>query len=177
MTADAGAGQPAVAPLPGAAGTLIVGYGNPLRGDDGLGWHAATRLAEDPRLLGASVLWQHQLTPELAVDVSNASLVVLIDAADGPEPGSIGVVELAGPGPNAPPDESGSTWSHHIDPASLAALARELWGAAPPLYVVSVGAADLELGEQLSAVVELALPGVIEVVVRLVAEHGRATTG
>jgi len=26
--------------------TLIIGYGNPLRGDDGFGWHAALRLRE-----------------------------------------------------------------------------------------------------------------------------------
>ena len=25
---------------------LIIGYGNPLRGDDGFGWHAAERLRE-----------------------------------------------------------------------------------------------------------------------------------
>ena len=34
-------------------GVLVVGYGNSLRGDDGLGWHAALRLAADPRLAGA----------------------------------------------------------------------------------------------------------------------------
>ena len=31
-------------------GVLVVGYGNALRTDDGLGWHAAERLADDPRL-------------------------------------------------------------------------------------------------------------------------------
>ena len=34
---------------------LVVGYGNPLRGDDGIGWHAAHHLATDPRLVGVGV--------------------------------------------------------------------------------------------------------------------------
>ena len=63
------------------AGVLVVGYGNPLRSDDGIGWHAARLLATDPRLDRARVLTRHQLAPELAEDVSRASLVVLVDAA------------------------------------------------------------------------------------------------
>ena len=34
-----------------AAGVLVVGYGNSLRGDDGVGWHAARLLAADGSLL------------------------------------------------------------------------------------------------------------------------------
>ena len=64
-----------------AAGVLVVGYGNPLRSDDGIGWHAADLLATDPRLAGAQVLTHHQLAPELAEDISRASLVVLVSAA------------------------------------------------------------------------------------------------
>ena len=45
------------------AGVLVVGYGNPLRGDDGFGCHAAALLAADPRLEEARVLARHQLTP------------------------------------------------------------------------------------------------------------------
>jgi hydrogenase maturation protease len=61
-------------------GILVIGYGNPLRTDDGLGWHVAIRLSRDPRLAGVEVLPCFQLTPGLAVDLSYASLVALIDA-------------------------------------------------------------------------------------------------
>jgi len=64
-------------------GVLVVGYGNPLRGDDGAGFNAAWLLSLDPRLQGADVLIRQQLTPELAEDVARADLVVLIDAAVG----------------------------------------------------------------------------------------------
>ena len=72
-------------------GVLVIGYGNPLRGDDGIGRHAAELLAGDPPLDGAEVLTSHQLVPELAEDISRASLVVLIDASLQGEPGSLSV--------------------------------------------------------------------------------------
>jgi hydrogenase maturation protease len=157
-------------PVSGADGTLIVGYGNTLRRDDGLGWRAAALLAEDPRLRGARVLWQQQLTPELAVDVGNVSLVVLIDVADGDEVGSISVRRLD-PAASAAP--AGSAWTHHLEPETLIALARDLWNASPAVFVVSVGAASLEVGDGLSSAVEQALPAVVDAVVAIVAEHDR----
>ncbi len=150
----------------GAEGTLIVGYGNALRGDDSLGWHAVERLAGVPLLRGARVVWRHQLTPELADDLSKVSLAILIDISVDVEAGALSVRRLE------PEPAAGSAWSHHIEPASLAALARELYGAAPVVFVVSVGAASLEVGDGLSPAVEAALPAVVEAVVSIVAEHG-----
>lgn len=145
--------------------TLIIGYGNPLRGDDGLGSDAAALLAEDPRLRGAQVLVRHQLTPELASDFADASLVILIDVNVLDEAGAVSVRRLD----QAPSSGSGS--SHHASPADLAALARELWGASPAVFIVSVGAASLEVGEGLSSPVQKALLAVVEVVVAIVEEH------
>jgi hydrogenase maturation protease len=147
-------------------GVLIVGYGNALRGDDGVGWHAAARLAGDPRLAGAEVLARHQLTPELATDVARASLVVLVDArADGGAPGSVSVRRLQ------PPHDAAPGWSHHLDPAALAGLAGVLYGAVPPVVLVSVGVASLAGGDRLSPAVRRALPGVVEAVARVVEER------
>jgi hydrogenase maturation protease len=151
-----------------AVGVLVIGYGNPLRSDDGLGWHAAEMLARDPRLAGADVRWQHQLTPELAHDFSQARLVVLIDVSVDEAPGAISVRRL-----EAPAGKVGSTSTHHTDPASLVALARELWGAEPDVFVVSVGAESLEVGEALTPTVAGAQPGVAEAVVAIVRERAR----
>jgi len=153
------------APTPEPAGVLIIGYGNPLRGDDGIGWLAAGLLAEDPRLRGARVLARHQLTPELAADLADASLVILVDVNVTADPGVVSVRGLDGSRRSSPAS------THHADPGDLAALARELYGAAPAVFVVSVGAASLDLGEGLSAPVEKALPAVVEAVVELVACH------
>jgi hydrogenase maturation protease len=181
----------AVAPAPASAGgpgagVLVVGYGNPLRGDDGAGPRAAALVAEDPRLAGATVLVRHQLTPELADEMRTASLVVLVDARAGAEPGTVAVqcieVESAGAvsGPAADAGRPGPTRagagpsSHHVDPAALAGLARVLWGATPEIVAVGVGASTFETGDPLSPEVERALPGVVDAIASLVAEHGRA---
>ena len=150
-------------------GVLIVGYGNALRGDDGVGWHAAGLLADDPRLTGAEVLARHQLTPELAADVSGASLVVLVDAsADDNPPGSVWVRRIR------PRHDAVGAWSHHLDPAVLAGLADALYGAVPPVVLVSVAAASFADGDRLSPALQRALPGVVETVARVVEEHHRA---
>ncbi len=151
------------------AGVLVVGYGNSLRGDDGLGWHAAALLAGDPRLAGARVLARHQLTPELAEDVSRAALVVLVDArVDGGAPGAVTVRRVV---PGAVPR---LTWSHQLDPGTLLELASALYGSTPPVFLVSAAVAGCELGERLSPAAERALPEVVDAVAGIVAERSHA---
>lgn len=144
-------------------GVLVVGYGNALRTDDGLGWHAAERFAQDPRFDGVVVLQRHQLTLELALDISTATLVVLVDSTSGSAPGELAVshVERATAGD--------STWSHHLGPGVLLALAHELYGRAADVFVVSCGVQSLEIGDRLSPLVEAALPRVVDAVADLVA--------
>jgi hydrogenase maturation protease len=156
---------PSVGPVTSAGGILVIGYGNSLRSDDGIGWHAAARLAGDTRLGGAVVLQRHQLTPELALDVSGASLVIFVDAVDGDEAGSITVRRLDQPA------ATGSAWSHHLEPASLLALARDLYGTSPEAFGVSVGTATLDVGDRLSPPLERALAGVVDAVAGIVAGH------
>ena len=165
------------------ARVLVIGYGNALRTDDGVGWHAARFLAGDPRLANVVVVAEHQLTPELAFDLSLASLVVLLDASTETPAGTVTVRSLPAPGAAGPglpdrPEGAGFTpgaSSHHVDPELLVALARELYGRAPEVVVVSVGVTEMGLGECLTPTVEAALPAVADIVARLVTEHeGRA---
>ena len=67
---------------------LVIGYGNRLRGDDGVGWEVASRLAAAVPSEAAHILTVHQLTPELAEPVSEADLVIFIDASRVGEPGT-----------------------------------------------------------------------------------------
>ena len=76
-------------------GALIIGYGNVLRSDDGIGWHVAEHLAADARFDGVTVLQRHQLTPELALDVSRADLVALVDATQDRPAGTFAIERLA----------------------------------------------------------------------------------
>ncbi len=189
------------APGSPAGGVLVIGYGNALRSDDGVGWHAAALLADDPRLAGAEVLALHQLSPELALDMSRASLVILVDAGVDDPPGTIAVLRPAGAGGGSaagdgsaagsgadggsaagPGGGSGAgggpgATSHHVDPGVLLALARDLFGTAPEAIVVRVGTASMEVGETLSPAVAAALPAVVDAVAELVAEHRRSRAG
>jgi hydrogenase maturation protease len=149
-------------------GVLVVGCGNPLRADDGIGWLAAARLADDPRCAGARVLTRQQLTPELAEDLSRARLAVVVDASAGSDaPGAIAVHAVrpaSGPVP---------ALSHHVDPATLVALAECLYGQAPPVYLVTVSAASFEPGGVLSPATRRALPSVVDAVADLVGDLAR----
>jgi hydrogenase maturation protease len=149
-------------------GPLVVGYGNALRSDDGLGWHAAELLARDRRLEGAVVLQRHQLTPELALDMSEASVVVLVDACKGPVAGAVTVqrVEAA---------SHESSWSHVIGAATLVALSQELYGNTPDVFVVSCAAQSFDAGASLTPIVDAALPRVVDAVAELVAGADRAS--
>ena len=143
-------------------GVLVVGYGNPLRGDDAVGWHVARAVEADPRVAGARVVTVHQLLPELAVDLSEARLAVLVDAELGEPPGSISVTRVA------PAAEPRGAWTHHLTPAALAGLARDVYGSAPDLVLVAVGIGTTEPGHDLSESVADAVPRVSEVVADLV---------
>ncbi len=145
-------------------GVVIVGYGNPLRGDDAVGWRVAETIATDPRLAGAHVVTAHQLLPEHAVELGEAGLAVLVDARVGELPGSISVTHVA-------PCAERSTFAHHLTPAALAALAMAVTGRSADVVVVSVGIESTEPGTGLSHAVADAVPAVREVVADLVLAH------
>lgn len=141
---------------------LIIGYGNPLRRDDGIGWVVAQRLANDLDTHAIQVVACHQLTPDLAEPVSRAAQVIFIDArADG----MVGQVSCQW----LPPDLAAlPTSAHHLTPAALLAWSSALYGASPgAAWVISVNGACFDYGEGLSPAVTSALP----VLVNLVAQH------
>jgi hydrogenase maturation protease len=144
---------------------LVIGYGNTLRTDDGVGRHAAERLADDPRLAGARVIGRHQLTPELALDVSRAALVVFVDASIRPPAGNFTVEPMERTG------RHGAGWSHHLDPPSLLDLTGELYGRVPDALLISVGVESVLLGDRMSPMVQASLPGIVDAVAELIADH------
>lgn len=141
---------------------LVIGYGNPLRTDDGLGWHAAAVLAL-AHLDDTTVLQRHQLTPELAVDVADASLVVFVDArpAAAEDDREIRVEEVE-------PHYGPLTWTHHLTPGELLALTA-LSGHAPPrAWLVTAPALCTDPGDGLSPAERALLPDVLARVSALV---------
>jgi hydrogenase maturation protease len=125
---------------PDSAGVLIVGYGNRVRSDDGAGPCAARRLFE----LGYNAIEAHQLTPELAEEISSAGFVIFVDADVTTAPGEIRV-EAVAPEPGLAP-----ITRHSCTPAELLTLARELYGGAPEAALIRIGAASFDFGESIS---------------------------
>ena len=135
---------------------LIIGYGNPLRGDDGVGWQAARRLEALLEDEFVETLALHQLTPELAEPISRADLIIFIDASHEGNPGSWKCERLI---PNV---TAGNSLAHHFTPASLLTCAQAIFRASPSALVISVAGASFGYDEQLTSSVEKALPQVIE---------------
>ena len=135
---------------------LIIGYGNPLRADDGVGWQAARRLAELRQDEFVETLAVHQLTPELAEPISGADLAIFIDASHEGSPGSWKCERLVA-GTTA-----GNSLAHHFTPAGLLTYAQAIFQASPFALVISVAGESFAYHEQLTPSVEKALPQVIE---------------
>lgn len=114
--------------------TLVIGYGNSLRGDDGAGPFVA-------RQLGAGAIACHQLTPELAEPISQARQVIFVDAHAGAPAGQI-VIQPVRPRPSAA--------IHRFDPETLLAWSQQLYGRAPEAILIGIGGESFDLGEGLS---------------------------
>jgi hydrogenase maturation protease len=142
---------------------LLIGYGNPLRQDDGLGWRIAMAI-EDLELPGLQVLAAQQLTHELAAPIALAEAVVFVDAAYGKSAanGSAQAIEPLALKPlhHKPqaPDPGPQTWSHQLTPQALLVLAGELYGHQPAALQLLVPARWNGHGEGFSPEAAAVLP-------------------
>jgi hydrogenase maturation protease len=142
--------------------TLVVGYGNSLRGDDGVGWVVAEQLAESIADSQVCVLVRQQLMLELAPEIAQSDRLILIDAAADKIPGQISVEKIE------PAHASVELSSHHLQPATLIACARQLYGSSPETWLVSVGGESFECSDQLSPRVAAQVPQVLACVRELI---------
>jgi hydrogenase maturation protease len=134
--------------------TVIIGYGNPLRSDDALGWRVTERLRELVTDSDVEILSLHQLTPELMDTVSRVERAIFIDACAEGAPGD--VVERS-----VKPEPATASFTHHATPEAILAGARELYGHAPNAVMLSVAGADFSLGSELSEVVSARVEEVV----------------
>lgn len=153
---------------PAGSGTVVIGVGNPLMGDDGLGLAVLSILQREwtfdpPVTLLDGGTWGMNLLPQM----EEAERLLLLDAIKaGQPPGT--VVELAD---DAIPRLFATKLSpHEIDLREVLALAE--WRDTLPAQVVALGAEPerVELAMELSPRVAAAVP---QVVARAVAQLER----
>ena len=124
-----------------ATRTLILGYGNPGRQDDGLGQAAAEAIAR-LQLPGVRIITSFSLNIEHAADAAEHDAIVFIDAAStGPEPFTISDV--------TPCDHFEFT-SHLVTPAAILALSKRLYGRLPAACMIAIGGYEFDIGDGLT---------------------------
>ena len=149
--------------MSGRPRALIIGFGNMLRSDDGVGPYVARALATQ----GYDAIEAPQLLPEMAERIARFARVIFVEidaraaALADLAPGEIVVARVAG--------EPAAFSSTHFasTPGSLLDLVKQLYGAEPEAILVGIGPASLEIGEQLSPAVESAAEKAIEEIVKL----------
>ncbi|APW60553.1 hydrogenase maturation protease [Paludisphaera borealis] len=125
---------------------MIIGYGNLLRGEDGVGPRVA-EVVSGWRLPAVSMLIVHQLAPEQAEPLAAANLAIFVDA---------GVARSCGTTRERPlePAGVGTAIGHTGDPPSLLTLARIAFGRHPRAWSITIPAMNFAMSEGLSPTAE-----------------------
>ena len=120
---------------------LVLGYGNLIRGDDGIGQAVANEV-ENWNLPNVRSQSLHQLVPELAEDLSQVDLAIFVDASI--TGNTIQILRIKAL------ETSELNWGHSLTPQSLLALAKNLYNKTPDAWLISVPGVNFELCDRLS---------------------------
>ncbi len=145
--------------------TLLIGFGNPYRRDDGVGRAVVNALREEQGqpLLGplddglegpggeVDSIAVHQLVPEFAELLGPYDLVIFVDAHLGEAAEPIQEARIT-------PALQLSSVTHHLHPATLLELAHRLHGRAPEGVLLSLKGVDFDFGDGLSPETERLVP-------------------
>lgn len=137
--------------------TLLIGFGNVLRGDDGVGVRVAERLRGEDLGHDVRIVAAHQLLPEHVDLLRDAGRAVFVDAAADVPPGEIVAGVLV-------PADGAAVTFHHLTPAVLLAACAALHGHAPEAVFVRIGVACTDTSTDLSAALAARFEDYCEVV-------------
>jgi hydrogenase maturation protease len=155
---------------------LIIGYGNTLRSDDGVGYHIA-ELCEDIYTSSSSLqyfikcLTLHQLIPELAESISQSDLVIFIDAYptnDRENDLKVNNITLSAEALANATMPTSALGLHNNDPVSLLNLSQYLYENSPTAWSILVPAINFDFGEVFSELTERAIAPALEQINQLI---------
>jgi len=142
--------------------TLVIGYGNDSRNDDGIGWFVVAEL-QKRALPGVTFETAHQLEVDFAETVRDYDLVVFVDAAI-PESKSAWWRDEVTPGFQS------HAVAHFMSPADILGLCRTLYGRAPRGVAYSIRGHDFNFGSALTPATRVAALEAVESIAKLVTE-------
>jgi hydrogenase maturation protease len=125
---------------------LVIGYGNTLRSDDGAGQVVAEAVAQW-KLPNMRSLAVHQLTPELAEDLTTVDLAIFIDAYPAISEQDIKVSAIA-------PHPASMSMGHSMHPQILLAIAQAIYNYHPQAWLIAIPGKSFELGTGFSSLTE-----------------------
>jgi hydrogenase maturation protease len=120
---------------------LLLGIGNTLRSDDGVGIYVCEQLQQLP-LKDVVIQTAHQLQTELVEELLNYKAVIVVDASIATAEVCFEKVEAGG---------TAASSSHHMNLSMIQALAQQLYGKTIELYSCAIPAENFELGNELSS--------------------------
>jgi len=159
--------------------TLVIGYGNLDRADDGVAYYVINslrrRLGQEPLLedntgledLGAQTdaIFLTQLVPELIDTLIDYDQVIFVDAhvcEDVPDLHCTPVLPAYVP----------SAFTHHMPPGMLLALLQALHDREPAGYIVSIHGHDFDFRRGLSPAAEMLVAPATESILQLLRQPG-----
>jgi hydrogenase maturation protease len=150
--------------------TLLIGYGNPDREDDGVAWHILRALAQElglpapdsyedelPSNGKVDFAFHLQLTPEMAEELAAYQRVCFIDAHMGDIPEPVRLIRI----------ESGfqrSPFTHHLTAQSLMSMCETLYGKKPAAVLLSVRGYRFQFERELSPETGALVPQAVELI-------------
>ncbi len=141
--------------------TLVIGYGNSSRRDDGVGWYVIDRLRERG-LPGVDLRTEHQLEVDLAETIREYDVVIFVDAAIPTAPHRIERQAVR-------PQQQSHAVAHYLTPADLLALCQTLYGVQPVGFLFSIRGENFHFGETLTPAVAEAAGEVVREIRQMVA--------
>jgi len=142
--------------------TLVIGYGNDSRNDDGVGWFVVAELAK-LSLPGVTLVTAYQLEVDFAETVRDYDRVIFVDAAIPESPAAWWTAEVF-------PGFRSHAVAHFMMPGDVLGLCQTLSGRAPSGVAYCIRGHDFNFGTALSPETRLAAGAVVRHITALVAK-------
>jgi hydrogenase maturation protease len=148
--------------------TLLLGFGNIDRQDDGVAWHVLESIARKlgrpvpdpsegfyPNGCNPAFMFVLQLTPELAETIAEYDRVAFIDAHTGDVDADLQILTLQAAYEPSP-------LTHHLTPASCLALVETIYHKSPEAMLFSVRGFQFDFEKKLSIKTDLLASRVVK---------------
>jgi hydrogenase maturation protease len=151
--------------------TLILGYGNPDREDDGVAWHILRALTQELGLPAPTSYedefpvndrldfgFHLQLTPEMAEEIAAYERVCFVDAHMGDIPQPVRMIPVESKFQHSP-------FTHHLTAQSLVSMCENIYGKRPDAALLSVRGYHFEFARELSPETGALVPEAVALII------------